>query len=369
LRAQTKELEETARQLRATAAVAHACSFILDPEALVGEVVNQIQKEFGGMGVYYVGLFLFGETEGDGRFAVLKAATGSIGRQLLEQGHALTLDGTSAVGQCINQQRPVVAPGEDRGARLAGPPLEATRSEVALPLRSRGRVLGALSVQSTRKDAFAEGMVAVLGAMADQVAVALDNARLFAQTGAALREVQVAQRRYLTKAWKAFLEVRPVTHVDYVQPGAEPGDGRLLRDAQRAAMVHERSVATDLSPDPEDPTLPQAVLAVPLKLRGQVIGTLTLHETRRRRPWTSEEIALAETIAEQVALTVENLRLMDEAQRRAPHEQLIGGVTARLRETLDMDTILQTAAREIREELGLRDVTIQLEMDVDRTAQ
>ena len=371
LRAQTDALEETTKQLRATAAVAHACSSILDPEALSVEVVNRIQKELGGLDVYYAGLFLLDEAEADAdrRFAALSAATGSIGRQLLEQDYKLPLDGSSAISRCITGQQPVVISGEEEEALVADSPLRRARSEAALPLYSRGRVLGALSVQSTQEDVFDENIVAVLAAMADQVAVALDNARLFTQTGTALREVQAAQRRYLTEAWKEFLSIRPVTRFDYTQPGIELGDsdGKLLRDARRAAMLHERAVAIDSAPsDPEaEPVASQTVLAVPLKLRGQVIGALSLHETRRRRSWTAAEIGMAETIAEQVALTVENLRLMDEAQRRATRERLVGEVTARVRESLDLDTVLQSAAREISEALDLYDVTIHLGVDAE----
>jgi GAF domain-containing protein len=371
LQAQTDVSEETAKQLRATAAIAHACSSILDPEALSVEVVNRIQKEFGGLEVYYAGLFLFDEADADAdkQFATLRAATGSIGRQLLEQGYKLPLDGSSAISRCITGKHPVVISGEEEVALVADSPLQRTRSEAALPLYSRGRVLGALSVQSTQEDVFDENIVAVLEAMADQVAVALDNARLFTQTGTALREVQAAQRRYLTEAWKEFLSIRPLTRFDYTQPGIEleDSDGKLLRDARRAAMLHERAVAVDSTPsDPgAEPVASQTVLAVPLKLRGQVIGALALHETRRRRSWTAAEIGMAETIAEQVALTVENLRLMDEAQRRATRERLVGEVTAHVRETLDLDTVLQSAAREISEALDLYDVTIHLGVDVD----
>jgi GAF domain-containing protein len=371
LQAQTEALEETTRQLRATDAIAHACSSILDPKALVAEVVNQIQKEFGSMGVYYVGLFLLDETGKDGgeQFAALKAATGALGRRLLDQGHTVALDGISAVGRCIIQQRSIVAMGESAEGLPDGSLLEGARSGAVLPLRSRGRVLGALSVQSAQAGVFGESVVDVLEAMADQVAVALDNARLFAQTGSALREVQAAQRRYLGQAWKEFLTIRPVTHVDYVQPGLEvggDGDG-LLQDARLAAMAHERAVATDSAPSADSGgklASPQTVLAVPLKVRGQVIGTLSLHETRRRRPWTTEEIALAETIAEQVALTVENLRLMDEAQRRAARERLAAEITGRMRETLDMDTVLKVAVRELRQSLGLPEVEVRMRSDV-----
>jgi GAF domain-containing protein len=367
LQAQTEALQETTKHLQATAAVAHACSSILNPEKLVFEVVNQIQREFGGMGVYYVGMFLLDSEEEDSerRSAVLRAATGSVGRRLLDQGYAVALDGTSAVGRCITQRQSVVASSESTGLLPGGSLLEGARSGAALPLRSRGRVLGALSVQSTREGVFDVEVVGVLEAMADQLAVALDNARLFAQTEAALKEVQAAQRRYLAQAWKEFLSVRSVTRVEYTQPGAEPGDGGLLQDAQLAAMLHERAVATDSAPSADsagEGASPQTVLAVPLKLRGQVIGTLSLHETSRRRPWTTEEIALAETIAEQVALTVENLRLMDEARRRATREQLVGEVSGRMRGTLDMDAVLKTAAQEMHKALGLHDVTVQMEV-------
>jgi GAF domain-containing protein len=357
LQAQTNTLQETTKHLQATAAVAHACSSILNPEALISEVVNQIQREFSDMGVYYVGMFLLDSEESDSeeRSAVLRAAAGSVGRKLLDQGYAVILDDTSAVGRCITQRRSVVASSENADLLPGDSLLEDARSGAALPLRSRGRVLGALSVQSTQEDVFGEEVVGVLEAMADQLAVGLDNARLFAQTEAALKEVQAAQRRYLAQAWKEFLSIKPVTRVEYIQPGGEPGDAGLLQDAQLAAMLHKRAVATD-SASPADPdgegVPPQTVLAVPLKLREQVIGTLSLHETSRRRPWTTEEIALAETIAEQVALTVENLRLMDEAQRRVAREQVRREVTDMMRRSVNIDNLMKATVETVTAALG-----------------
>jgi GAF domain-containing protein len=87
---------------------------------------------------------------------------------------------------------------------------------------------------------------------------------------------------------------------------------------------------------------------------------MALHEVGRQRPWTAEEIALAESVGEQVTLTVENLRLMDETQRRAARERLIGEVTGRVRQTLDMETILKTAAHEIGQTLGLAALEVRL---------
>jgi GAF domain-containing protein len=372
LEARTQELEETTRQLhrrasqlQATAEIARAGSLILDPETLSAEVVNRIQADFSPMDVYYVGLYLL---DGDGteageQFAVLKAATGQVGQQLLETGHKLELNEASPIGWCITHEEPLISLGaEDDTVRFDISLLNHTRSGIALPLRSRGRTSGALSVQSTREAAFEEADVSALQTMADQVALAIDNARLFSQTEAALKEVQAAHRLYLAEAWREFLVTRPVTRVDHVQPGTEPEDGDLLREARRAAVVHQRTVATETpSPDSdEEASSSQTALVIPLKLRDQVIGTVALHETRHQRPWTAEEITLAETVAEQVTQTVENLRLLDETQRRAARERGAREIADRMQRATDIETLMHITAEELKRALGDSRVYVRL---------
>lgn len=232
-----------------------------------------------------------------------------------------------------------------------------TRSEIALPLRSRGRVLGALSVQSIQEAAFSEADISVLQTLADQVAVAIDNAELFSRTKAALEEVQAIQRRYLAQAWRELLAMETVTQADYSQPGTEAEDGSLIREARREAMKHRQAVTIDnFFPDSgelgEEDSTSQAALVVPLKLRGQVIGTMVLHETRHQRRWTAEDTAMAETIAEQVALTVENLRLTRETQRRAAREQLVGEVADQMQRATDMGALMRITAEGLNRVLG-----------------
>jgi len=362
LQGQVQELEKTNRglqretsRLQATAEIARAGSSILEPQKLMAEVIEQIQAAFSSLGVYYVGLFLLDETQ---QFVELKAATGEAGRLSLQMGYKVELDEKSAVGWCIIHKQAHIVLNVGQGvSEFDVLSMPETRSEIALPLYSRGSILGALTVQSNRQAAFSEADFAILQTMADLVAVAIDNAQLFTRTETALEEVQTVQRHRLRQTWKDFLAAAPVTQVDYARPGIEPEDNSFLRDARQEAMAHGKTVT--IQPQPFEGADGTA-LVVPLKLREEVIGTIALRETDHRRSWTVEEIAMAEAIAEQVALTLDNLRLFEQVQRRAEWERLIGEITARMRETLDVETVLKTAAQEIRQALGLPELAIRL---------
>ncbi len=354
-----EQLERQSAKLRMAAEVARAGSSILNPKDLFTNVVNRIQEGFESLGVYYVGLFSLERDEGSAeQVLVLRAATGEAGKLLLEMGHKLPLDDKTSVGWCVTHRKARIVTGMDEGTvQFDALPMPHTRSEISLPLRSREHNLGALNVHSTQETSFDETDIVALQAMADQIAVAIDNARLFSQTESALEEVQIANRRYLSDAWAKFLAAKPAIRAEYTQPGARVTDREFLRQVKRAAMVHERAVAQD-GPVPE--SVPQTALAVPLKLRGQVIGTMTLHETRRLRPWQSGEISMAETVAEQVALSVENLRLMDDTQKRAAREQITREITDRVRRAVDIDMLLQTAVSEATAALGASGAFVQL---------
>lgn len=198
-------LQRRALQFQAAAQVSHAVTSVLDPDELVQEAVNRIRDQFG---LYYVGLFLIDES---GEWAVLRAGTGEAGRQMLAQGYRLEMNGNSTTDRCIaNAQARIALDIASAQARLhsaeasaepgeeavylddvieiveVNPLLPETRSEIALPLLSSGRVIGALDIHSTEREAFSEEDIPVLQTMADQVAVALDNVRLFAKAQATL---------------------------------------------------------------------------------------------------------------------------------------------------------------------------------------
>lgn len=328
LRLQTAELEKTnerlqlqTAQLRAATEIAQICFSILNEEQLLAEAVHHILDRLSPMGVYHAGLFLLDEER---RCADLKAATGEAGRLAMEMGYQVKLEERSLIGECVTSGQPQLDPDVGaRGTSLGKIPMPHTRSELLLPLRSRGMVLGALDLHSTRESAFTEPDIAVIQTIADQVAIAIDNARLFSRTEAVLAEMQEVQRHYLREAWEKFLSLEPGEggrhRADYAIPGTAVKS--LPDELKLTAIEQGRMVLTTTSEQPAEAESQAIVikgeeeaLILPLKLREQVIGTIALRDTQPRR-WTAEELALLEAIAEQIALSVDNLRLFEETQR------------------------------------------------------
>ena len=184
-----RQLEIRKVQMLTAAEVSQVVSSLLDPDELIQQVVELVQERFA---LYYVGLFLL-----DGKWAVLRAATGEAGKKMIEQGHKLQIGSDSMIGRCVGDHQACVAVDTgDEAVRFDNPLLPLTRSELALPLVSREGVIGALSIQSTQEMAFGEEDVAIFQTMADQLANAIANARLYEQVQQAYAEVgqQVQER-------------------------------------------------------------------------------------------------------------------------------------------------------------------------------
>jgi len=183
----TRELNRRAMYLQAATQVSHAASSVLGPEELVLQTVNLIRDHFN---YYYVGLFLLDASR---HWAVLRAGTGQAGREMLARGHQLVVGGDSMIGWCVaHGQARIALDVGDEAVRFDNPLLPETRSEMALPLVSRGRAIGALTVQSAAPQAFSEEDTAVLQTMADQVANAIENAHLLQEMERLVHRNQLA---------------------------------------------------------------------------------------------------------------------------------------------------------------------------------
>jgi len=171
-----KTLNRYTIQMEVAASVAAAATSILDLDRLLASSVELIRERFD---LYFVGVFLVDERN---EWAVLRAGTGSAGREMLRRSHRLALNKESMIGWCIQRSEPWIALDTDKEtARFKNPLLPDTRSEGAIPLLTRGRVIGALTVQSQRVNAFADQDLSAFRILADQLANAIENARLFAE--------------------------------------------------------------------------------------------------------------------------------------------------------------------------------------------
>lgn len=338
----TQELERRSVYLQAAAEVSHAATSMLDMDQLIQDTVELIRERFD---LYHVGLFLLGEA---GEWAVLRAGTGEAGRAMLAREHRIRV-GEGMIGWSIANARSRIALDIGKDAvRPASAELPNTRSEAVLPLRSRGQVLGALTVQSEQPNAFDEASIVVLQTMADQVAVALDNARLFAEGQETLTTMRRAYGEVSRQAWMQIIRAR-----------SEMG---YLCNAKGVHQVTTQWRPEMLQASQED-RIVQAegtTVFIPIKIHGHVIGAVRLCKPDDGGEWTADEISLMETLADQLSLALDSARLHQDTQRRAARERLLGEATARMRETLDVDAVLQAAVREMRQALGLHDVTIQL---------
>jgi GAF domain-containing protein/HAMP domain-containing protein len=323
----TADLEQRSAYLQASAEVGRAVGSILDVDALTTQVVDLIRERFK---LYYVGLFL---TDPAGEWAVLRAGTGEAGQAMLARGHRVQL-GQGMVGWSItNAQARVALQAEADAVRVVTPELPETRSEAALPLRSRGRVLGALTVQSAETEAFDSDAVAVLQTMADQVAAALDNARLFEESQSALEASRAAYGQLTREAWQELLRAQP--------------DIGFRRDKEGLAPVGK--AAPSLAGEAPRP----ARVATPITVRGQTIGVIDAQKPEAAGDWTAEEVQVMETLADQLGVALEGARLFRDAQRHAAHEEAVRHVTDEMRRGLEVESILQTTVAELGRVLGV----------------
>ncbi len=401
--ARTRDLEQRAIQLATASEVGRAAASILDLGSLSRKVVELVRDRFD---LYYAGLFLLDET---GSHAVLEAGSGEAGRIMKVQGHSLEVGGLSMVGAaCARREARIALDVGEESVRFDNPLLPETRSEMALPLKVGERVLGALDVQSTEPAAFSDEDIAVLQLAADQVAVAVDNALKFSEEGQVLEATSPlfrASRRLALAVTtddivQAILDSIAETEADgcaVIQLNISGGDrvrtGNLLGNWDRRGVplssvstplsvgsweVSDEAVTSlwvveDIAQEDGSPDYLRQYLSrfggrasanLPLRVAGRTIGLVHIYRYQAG-PFSPVSIRFYETLVDQAAVALEGARLLDEAERRAARQQILGRVSARMRETLDTDTVLRTAVEEIAQALGLAALDLRLGIQAD----
>jgi|GEM_PF-2823911 len=340
-------LRQHVTYLRTAAEVARDVAAIRDMDELLGQTASLIAERFD---YYNVSIFLLDETA---EALVLRTATSAGGQRMRERGYRQPVRLDNIVGSVAKTGQPRLVFDVGPGAvAFDNPDLPLTRSEIVVPLRVRNQTIGVLDVHSTQEAAFGEDDLVVLQVVADQLAVAIENTRLFAQQQASLRELDTLQRLYTGEQWERLLRERlTTTQYHYTAAGVKPG-GRSWEAGEEEAITLGRVVTARDNGD--------VVLVAPITLHNQPIGTLAFRRPAEAADWTPQEMALVEAAVNQMALALENVRLLEEAQRRAARDRLISQAAARMRETLDLEGVLKTAANEIASALGLAALEVQL---------
>jgi GAF domain-containing protein/HAMP domain-containing protein len=351
LMAKTHELEEAsqkmqnrASQLAAVSVVARSVTTIRDVNQLLASVTEIISKQFG---FYHVGIFLNDHVS---QYAVLRAANSIGGKNMLTQGHRLRIGQVGIVGNVASTGKPRIAldTGED-AVFFNNPNLPETKSEMALPLKVGEQIIGVLDVQSTESAAFKSEDVEILSILADQVSIAIDNARLFEDAQKSTSDAQSALRQYTRSEWNTLQKSRINPGYRYTFKGVEPLDRKSRTEGQ-------------LSPEPE-----KSLVRIPITIHDEQIGSLGL-ALPANKVLSEDEMDIAKAIAERVALSVENARLFEETSSRAERERTVALISNKIRSTIDPELMIQTALQELQQALGASKVQILPYSTSDKTA-
>ncbi len=298
-------------------------------EQLLPQIAETISDQ---LGYYHVGIFLVDPNK---EYAILVAANSEGGKGMLERGHRLGVGTTGIVGFVTQTGKPRVAleVGQD-AVYFNNPYLPETHSEIALPLRSGSEIIGALDVQSKLTNAFTEEDVNILSVLADQVSIAIQNARSFQESREALEKAERAAAQLSEQQWSQIRKSQKVAgfHFDGVQ-------------TQELTLRQQKGSSNNL--------------AIPILLRGVQIGTIKLSAPDPDRKWDNNEIAMAQATAERTALAIETARLLEEAQKRASKERAIGQISAKIGSLVNIDNIVQTTIQELGSTMPGTDVSIQ----------
>ena len=326
----THDLRRRAGQLEAAAEVARDAAAIRDVDQLLDEAVHLVSKQFD---FYHAGLFLVDDAR---EYAVLQAASSEGGQRMLKRGHRLQVGKVGIVGFVADSGEPRIALDVGKDAVFFdNPDLPRTRSEMAVPLQVRGETVGVLDVQSVESAAFDDEDVAVLQTMADQLAVAIENARLLEESQRAIQELEMTQGERVRRAWrrKERLPAYEYDRVD-VRP-ADVGPVPIVDQALASGQVVSTQGADN----------GRATLAAPLRLRDQAIGAIALEEHSPDRSWSRDEIDLVQEVSEQVAQALESARLFEEARTRAYEQSVLSDLGQALAAQLAADEVLAEAYR------------------------
>ncbi|HXF84063.1 MAG TPA: GAF domain-containing protein [Anaerolineales bacterium] len=344
-----RSAERRAKQFEAIARVARETMSHQNLQALLSNLTQLISDQFG---FYHVGIFLLDEKQ---EYAVLHAANSEGGKRMLARGHKLKVGRTGIVGYVAASGSPRIAANvELDSAYFSNPDLPNTRSEMALPLRIDEEIVGVLDVQSTEPNAFRQEEIETLAILADQISIAIQNARFHAKAQELLEEAQKVSGSYVRDAWLVLQSQEErrgfLLSGDTLKPLDHPiHNEKIARAIERNEKVVENGEA--------------AMLTIPIRLRDKAIGVLSVRAPEPYE-WDPDDVDIAEAVAERLSLAIETATLLKTTQRRAEIERVTAEVSSKISAATQFDIILRTAAEELSRAFGGSEVLVQIQPEM-----
>ena len=328
----TNQLLRESELLRSSALIARSVAELQDVPTIMERTVHGASDLFG---FYHVAIYLFDEQK---RRAFLQAASTDIGKKMVEDGFYIESNPKNVIGYISEQNKSYIitdANDENKARLLSEGKLEHSRSEIFIPLTVRGKITGVIDFQSKESFTLDRDEIEILQSLADQIAISIDSARLLDETHAFVNELEAVTTHQIGDVWKRYLANCTLAY-QYTVSGV-------------------KSITPDLAK-----TKNKTGMQIPLRLRGQDIGMIAFR-SKENVHWTASVRDLAEKVANQVALALDNSRLLEETRRRATQQQTVNEISGRLNRSLDFDTLLQTAARELGKLPEVAEVSVVIE--------
>jgi GAF domain-containing protein/HAMP domain-containing protein len=340
-----RRLRERTRDVQVTQDIGRAVTAERDLERLMNRVVALIVQNFPS--IYHAQIFLLDE---DKQYAILRASTGQAGRELLSRGHKLGVGSVSVIGQVTEQAQVIIARDTaESSVHRQNEFLGETRAELAIPLRLGNEVIGALDVQSKQRDSFDEDQVAALQTLADQITIAIENARLYAESARLLGSIESERGAATRSAWQQYMYQERKDSI-VVHSGVKT-DYEFEKLSQAVLRTGKALVGDSTSRN----TIP---FAVPIVLRGQILGVVEYEVPQNE--FNYDKVLLAEELVARLAISMENARLFQSSQESAERERIVNTISTKLTGQTDIEEILQTAIREVGQALRTPQIAIRL---------
>jgi GAF domain-containing protein len=349
----THELQQSVAQLEAASRLALEINTAASLDDVLTNAVTLIRDLFG---YYHAGIFLLDDR---GEFALLRAATGAAGQAILRVGRRIKVGDIGIVGDVVSKGEARLTPDiQSDPFHFTDPLLPDARSELGLPLQTGAGILGVLDVLSTSPNAFNQQDIRFLQAITDQIAVAIEKARLIRQLQNNLNDIQNAYRDLVFQSWEYHLADTRKKHSYRFKQSTFENDVPESPSAQQAYASGQVMTKPEINLETGEKF---TLISIPIKVRQQVIGVLDVHVDQAHA--TRDLINLLEATTQRMALALENARLLESINVRAERERMVSNISAQVRSATDIDSILRIAASQIGRSMGVSEVLVQLRSD------